>query len=254
MILQFRSSLVKDTITKETGQMKKNFTLIELLVVIAIIAILAAMLLPALGKARDKAQAISCVNNMKQFGTAANMYVSDNKQIMPTWSGSFKAYSWVAYEMATTVGTLSGDSNGAKNGALYQYIGDINLYACPTDELDSTLAYGLNSLFAKIGDTYFQTHKISSVKNASAVPSFLETCAEWRSGLFYSLCTVSDKKYSNENITLDPSASPKIDKRRHSSQINVTFVDGHVAPVGSTDLEIAKMCFEYKSGLGLTAK
>ena len=63
--------------------MKKNFTLIELLVVIAIIAILAAMLMPALNKARSKAQEARCLGNQRQIFTGIAMYTDDFRGILP---------------------------------------------------------------------------------------------------------------------------------------------------------------------------
>lgn len=127
----------------------RGFTLIELLVVIAIIAILAALLLPALNRAKLQAQNIKCLNNLKQLQYCAHMYMGDNDDKNPpnnsvaSFSGSSTNITWTFLRSLSWLpdvdATIEYDPSAIINGALFPYNTSLPIYHCPTDH--STLAY-----------------------------------------------------------------------------------------------------------------
>ncbi len=211
------------------------FTLIELLVVIAIIAILAAMLLPALAKAKTSGQSVRCVSNLRELQTAWCMYVHDNNDVMPpnvVLGGGMAAGrgSWVQGNAQTDVTTTN-----LQQGVLYAYAGSVGIDRCPADTSSvpaqpaapKTRSYSsnwwLNGYYAppdgpSPGQTPEDKTKLAQLRSPSPSRVFVFIDEQEQSiddGLFLLPELVPD-------LWFDYPAD------RHERGCNLSFVDGHV--------------------------
>ncbi|HCE44400.1 MAG TPA: hypothetical protein DET40_12705 [Lentisphaeria bacterium] len=156
---------------KRNAFIAPSFTLIELLVVIAIIAILAAMLLPALKNARDTAKAIVCTNNLKQFGLNFAFYTAD-------FSDYYPKFRWPEALNPYVNGTLLGSSQLPDTGGANQPVDRVkpmDLFHCPSvgflssDNQKITLTYAMNGITYDAGGNWWKI--LINTNHAENVPA-----------------------------------------------------------------------------------
>jgi len=204
----------------------KGFTLIELLVVIAIIAVLASMLLPALSRAKQKAQGTLCISNLKQIVVGWTMWAGDNRDgvcpvanensdatsfnsgaYTPSWIIGSIQYPYQTWKIAAT------NVQSLKLGLLWPYIGNAKVYKCPADQ------YSCNGVLT--------TRSMSM--NSSMGTRFTKLSGISKSSLTF--LTIEESQYTINDGSFEclPTESTWTDlpAKYHNNACSVSFSDAH---------------------------
>lgn len=216
--------------SKPSRVRRSGFTLIELLVVIAIISILASILFPVFGRAREMARRTSCLSNQKQLGLAFFQYTQDYDEAMPCAGVGYGAAGllggWIYYSKFPADGAGGIPGYDPRYGSIYSYVKNVQVFVCPDDQ---KARFNGNS-YAVNGCGYTGTPSAANpwvtgktLAGFDAVSNFIMLLEE-----------ADDPANTDSDSTDDGYFFPPVNgvggnliSTRHMDGSNVTFMDGH---------------------------